>query len=174
MKRQWTIRLLIVCGLIANFTIFPASAFQNVDECQVIACGPSGMFTQEIIPTVANINFAAFPKNPPRPYEIRGRTWYVQAVSDDSAKGTIEKPFTTINRAIEVAQAGDAIQVGNGTYQVARDGGSGIILDKPGLILYAEQIGGVTLAPLSEETWTVIEASADNRVQEFFPGKPTV
>src|SRR5436190_9118197 len=151
-----------VIGVTAN-----VHAGTDLDDCQPILCGPSGLFTRDTIPTTAGIGFSAFPKNPDRPYTPTGRTWYVQPNGDDQANGTVDNPLATIPRAIELAKTGDAIQVGDGIYKVALDGGSGLLLDKPDLTLYAEHIAGAVLES-GPNAWAAIEVSADDVIIDGF------
>jgi hypothetical protein len=131
------------------------------NDCQRILCGPSGLFTRNTIPNTAGIDFSTFPQNVARPYKPIGRIWYVRPNGTDQAQGTVVNPVATIGRAIELAKTGDAIQVGDGTYKVAVDGGSGLVLDKPGLTLYGEHVAGAVLES-GPDAWTAIEVSADN------------
>ena len=43
-------------------------------------------------------------------------TWYVATTGSDAAAGDISHPFKTIQKAVDVAQAGDTIYVRGGTY----------------------------------------------------------
>ncbi|MHC4337228.1 MAG: FAD:protein FMN transferase [Planctomycetota bacterium] len=54
--------------------------------------------------------------DPDFPYELRSRTYYVDVNGHDSATDAKETPFRSIEEAIEVAQPGDTIFVGGGTY----------------------------------------------------------
>jgi hypothetical protein len=146
-----------------------AAALQEQVDCTVIPCGPSGAFTRDSFPTIAEIDFKAFPSNPARPY--KGRTWYVSTNGSDQASGTLDKPVGTIIRALELAQSGDAIQVGDGAYRMSSD--SGISLNKPGITLFAEHVGGATLQASSDESFNVIDASADNLTIDGFIIRPS-
>lgn len=43
-------------------------------------------------------------------------TWYVVAGAPSGGDGSVDKPFATLNEALNVAQAGHTISVGSGTY----------------------------------------------------------
>ena len=45
-----------------------------------------------------------------------GRTWYVAPTGDDAASADATAPLRTINRAAQLAQAGDVVTIGAGTY----------------------------------------------------------
>ncbi len=47
---------------------------------------------------------------------IKGRHLYVSMTGSDSAPGTIEKPFATLQHAADVARPGDTVDVRGGTY----------------------------------------------------------
>jgi hypothetical protein len=159
--------LWILAALLAGL-LFAPQAVRAADDCAIIPCGPSGMFTRDVFPTIAGIDFAAFPKNPPRPYVPKNRLWYVETGGSDQATGTADQPLATINRAIALAQSGDVIQVGDGTYRVDAEQGSGLLLDKPGITLYAEHPGAVTLVPANDDVQHGIEVRADDLVVDGF------
>ncbi len=140
-------------------------ALQAPGDCTAIPCGPSGMFTRDTFPTIAGLDFGAFPRNPARPY--KGRMWYVRTDGSDQAQGTAsDKALATINHAVELAQSGDVIQVGDGVYRLPP--GSGIMLNRPGVTLFAEHIGGATLQADPNDSGNVIDASADNLILDGF------
>jgi hypothetical protein len=169
-RSKWM--FIVVIALSPFWLLAPQSALvqpvQAADDCSIIPCGPSGMFTRDVLPTIAGIDFAAFPKNPAWPYVAKGRAWYVRPTGDDQAPGTADKPLATINRAVDLAQTGDVIQVADGTYRVDANQGSGIVLDKPGITLFAEHIGGVTLLPASDDVQHGIEVRADDLIVDGF------
>ena len=48
---------------------------------------------------------------------VRPARYYVAENGDDAAKGSIRRPFRTINRALQEAGAGDTVFVRGGTYR---------------------------------------------------------
>ncbi len=143
-----------------------AQAQSTSEDCVRIACGPSGMFSREEFPTITSLDFKAFPARTTRPYTVRGRIWTVRPDGNDSADGSSDHPLASLARAVELARTGDGIQVGDGTYSVTADG-VGLTLDKPGLTLFAEHIGGALLNGGSEGE-IAITASADDLVIDGF------
>ncbi len=135
--------------------------------CDGTICGPSGAVIFDTFPTIAEIDWDAFPTNPRRPYEPApgGRVWYVAPGGNDAADGTAEAPFGTLDRAVELAHSGDVILLADGEYPVGlRD--DTIYLDTPGVTLAAEHIGGAVLVPRDPEwAWlSGITARADDLV----------
>jgi hypothetical protein len=135
-------------------------------------CGPTGALTlAEPFPSVIDIDWAAFPVNPARPYApaAGGRTWQVAPGGDDAAAGTPDAPLATIEQALELAVSGDVIWVADGEYPVGRFDDS-LIMTTPGVTLAAEHVGGVTLVPLDDDwTWlAAINAQADDLVIDGF------
>ncbi len=139
--------------------------------CDGAICGPSGPFTTETFPTIIDIDWAAFPANPPRPYEPApgGQLWYVAPGGSDEAAGSTDAPLASIDRAIALAQTGDLILVADGTYPVGLSDDS-LILATPGVTLAAENVGGAVLEPLSDDwVWLPgIAAYADDLVIDGF------
>src|SRR5690349_10499372 len=122
MMTNYLTRLILIALMLAVLPLTPASRTMAAGDCTAISCGPSGMFTRDTFPTIAGIDFAAFPRNPTRPYA--GRMWYVRPDGSDQAQGTTsDTPLATINRAVQLAQSGDAIQVGDGVYHLPPDAG---------------------------------------------------
>lgn len=83
------------------------------------------------------------------PYTLRapatgGRVWYVSPGGNDASAGTDAAPLKTINRAAQLAQAGDVVTIRAGTYDeavsVARSGTA----DKP-IVFQAADRGSVIL-----------------------------
>ncbi len=145
-----------------------------IDEpgvCAGAICGPSGAFTVETFPTIAPVEWSAFPANPLRPHEpaAGGRVWHVATDGDDAATGEAGAPLRTIERALALAESGDVILVADGEYPVGLQDDS-LILDRPGVTLAAEHVGGATLVPLSEAwAWLpAIVARADDLVIDGF------
>jgi len=135
--------------------------------CDGAICGPSGAVIIETFPTIAGIDWEAFPPNPRRPYEPApgGRVWHVAPGGDDAADGTAQAPLGTLDRAVELAQSGDVILLADGEYPVGlRD--DTIYLDTPGVTLAAEHVGGAVLVPRDPEwAWlSGITARADDLV----------
>lgn len=70
---------------------------------------------------------------------LRAATYYVATTGSDSAPGSAEQPFLTVQKAVNMAQPGDAVHVGAGTYlqdvMTYRSGTSNapIVLDGQGL-----------------------------------------
>ncbi|MGC4013683.1 MAG: hypothetical protein QM755_04080 [Luteolibacter sp.] len=48
---------------------------------------------------------------------VRAADWYVAPGGDDSAAGTLEKPFATVQRAQKSANPGDTVMIRGGTYR---------------------------------------------------------
>jgi parallel beta-helix repeat protein len=80
----------------------------------------------------------------PTPAASGGITHVVSTAGNDNNPGTFSQPFRTINKAAQVAVAGDVVVIRNGTYQesvyVKNSGASG----KP-IVFEAENRGGVVL-----------------------------
>jgi hypothetical protein len=74
-----------------------------------------------------------------------GRTYYVATTGNDSNAGSSSAPFRTINRAAQVANAGDVVIIRNGTYNesvIVRNSGA---QGRP-IVFQAESRGGVVLS----------------------------
>ncbi len=136
-----------------------------------LICGPSGALIIDRFPTIIDIDWAAFPANPLRPHQPTndGRVWYVAADGHDENSGDQGRPLATIDRALEMAQPGDVIQVADGEYPIGLYEDS-LIMATPGVTLAAEQVGGAVLVPASDEwLWLpAITARADNLVIDGF------
>ncbi len=168
---------LLLCVAMAQLALAQAPEWEPtyIDEPGVceggVICGPSGNFTAETFPTVADIDWEAFPANPSRPYGPAegGRVWHVAPGGDDDATGDTDAPLATVERAVELAGTDDVILVADGVYPVGVYEDS-IIMDTPGVTLAAEHVGGAVLTPVSEEwAWlSGIVASADNLVIDGF------
>lgn len=53
-------------------------------------------------------------------FSVAGRTYYISPDGHDSAAGTIDAPFATLNRAQSLLSAGDTIWMRGGTYHIDR------------------------------------------------------
>ncbi len=53
--------------------------------------------------------------------ECLAMVYFVAPQGDDGASGTQERPFATIHKAAEIAQAGDEVVVRGGTYRITRE-----------------------------------------------------
>lgn len=169
------------CVLLILLLVVPVSAQgpggwepTYLDEpgvCDGAICGPSGSLTIETFPTIIDIDWAAFPANPSRPYEPApgGQTWYVAPGGSDEAAGGMDAPLASLDQAVALAETGDVILVADGVYPVGLADDS-LILATPGVILAAENVGGAVLEPLSDDwRWlTGIVASADDLVIDGF------
>jgi hypothetical protein len=74
-----------------------------------------------------------------------GRVWYVATTGNDAAAGTTDAPLRTINRAAQLAVAGDVVTIRVGTYNesvVVRNSGA---VGRP-IVFQAEQRGTVVLS----------------------------
>jgi hypothetical protein len=60
--------------------------------------------------------------------------YYVAVAGDDTAPGTLEKPFASVQRGQEAAAPGDTVFIRGGTYKIAKGGklGAGLYLTKSG------------------------------------------
>lgn len=136
-----------------------------------VICGPSGAMTPDPFPTIIDLGWEGFPANRLRPHEpaVGGRVWFVAVGGSDEAGGDQGAPLATIDRALELAQTGDVIQVADGEYPVGLYDDS-LIMDTPGVTLMAENVGGAVLRPLDEDwAWlTAIDARADDLVIDGF------
>lgn len=171
--------LLIIALLCLPITSHPITGAQEWEPalasepgiCGGMICGPSGAFTVEAFPTIADIDWPAFPANPARPYAPAegGRVWYVAPGGDDDAPGDERAPLASIERAAALAATGDVILVADGAYPVGVYEDS-IILNTPGVTLAAEHVGGAALTPISDDwAWlSAITARADNLVIDGF------
>ena len=52
---------------------------------------------------------------------VLAATYYVAPGGDDGGPGTLEKPFATLQKAADTAQAGDEVVVREGTYAITRE-----------------------------------------------------
>jgi hypothetical protein len=74
-----------------------------------------------------------------------GRIWYVATTGNDAAAGTTDAPLRTVNRAAQLAIAGDVVTIRGGTYNesvVVRNSGTAA---KP-IVFQAEQRGTVVFS----------------------------
>jgi hypothetical protein len=108
--------------------------------------GPSGNNAADF-PTMAGLDFAAFPADPG---DCSGaRVFHVSTAGTDANPGTPASPFRTIVRAVAAAAAGDAILVGGGNYAEGADGEyRSLVIDKP-LRICAASGAAVTVSPPS-------------------------
>ena len=128
---------------------------------------PDGPPTPGDIPTIAGLDFAAFPTAPARPYQPTGTTIHVSTTGDDTNPGTEAAPVRSVNRGVALAQSGDLVLVHAGTYGLGDDSDSvGLRLETAGVILAAD--GAVTLQPGASGVSYGIEASADDLVIDGF------
>jgi len=141
----------------------PGDARPNGDAAVI----PDGPPTPGDIPTIAGLDFAAFPTAPARPYQPSGKTLHVATTGDDANPGTEAAPVRSVNQGVSLAQSGDLVLVHAGTYGLG-DGSEhiGLRLETAGLILAAE--GAVTLQPGASGVSYGIEASADDLVIDGF------
>lgn len=59
------------------------------------------------------------PNQPPPPPPAAARVWYVAPTGNDSNAGDLNAPFRSVQRAADIAQAGEAICLREGDYNVA-------------------------------------------------------
>lgn len=160
-------------------TSLPASPVRAQDAppqpgiCEGVVCGPSGELSPASFPTLAAIDWDAFPANTSRwDYApgANGREIWVALDGDDGSEGTPGAPLATPGRALELAQPGDVIWVRDGTYALGtEDDYEALILTTPGITLAAEHIGGVTFMPGAGDMPAIaINASADDLVIDGF------
>jgi hypothetical protein len=128
---------------------------------------PDGPPTPGDIPTIAGLDFAAFPTAPARPYQPTGATIHVATTGDDANPGTAAAPVQTVNRGVALAQSGDLVLVHAGTYGLG-DGSDyvGLRLETANVILAAD--GSVTLQPGADGVGYGIVASADDLTIDGF------
>ena len=152
-----------------NAVVIPPNA---AGVCDGEVCGPSGAFTVAEFPTIAGVDFSAFPDDPARPYQPRsgGRIWYVATTGDDTAAGTQAAPLASPGAAVARATTGDVILVGDGEYTVGSEEYNALTLAVPGVTLAAENIGQVTLRPPANTPIVAIgiAATADDLVVDGF------
>jgi hypothetical protein len=168
------IMMLIIFGLSLVFAAKgsaqtnPPSAEMGVCDGQI--CGPSAGFTVETFPTIAKIDFTAFPPNPTRPYqpEAGGRLWYVATNGEDNADGTETDPLRSPEMALKLAQSGDVIWVKDGEYRIGGEEYEALHLTTPNLVLAAVNVGKVVFTPAHEANAVGIAAIADNLVVDGF------
>ncbi|MCD4685550.1 MAG: right-handed parallel beta-helix repeat-containing protein [Anaerolineae bacterium] len=118
--------------------------------CDGIVCGPSGELHPASFPTMTAINWDAFPPLLHRTEvdPAQQHTFYVATTGADSNPGTVDAPFATLDHAVAVAEPGTLIWVADGVYPIdAPDEYEALRIDKDGLLLLAENMGGVTLVP---------------------------
>ncbi|MFH0981000.1 MAG: choice-of-anchor Q domain-containing protein [Planctomycetota bacterium] len=144
----------------------------SVGVCEGEICGPSAGFTVAEFPTIAEVDFAAFPANPSRPYQPQngGRFWYVATTGDDSAEGTQAAPLASPEVAVARAATGDVILVGDGDYTVGSEEYNAVTLSVPGVTLAAENIGQVRFRPPANTQIVAIgiAATADDVIVDGF------
>jgi hypothetical protein len=166
--------IVIAAALIAGLPTDPGTAQSPTAEagiCGGTICGPSGAFTAPSFPTLTPIDWDAFPTNPARPYRPQdgGRVIAVATSGSDQNDGSPGAPLATLRHAVESARSGDVILVADGTYAIGGpDYYEGLILETPGIILAAENIGGVTLTPADPYTKIGIAARADDLTIDGF------
>ncbi|MBN1562710.1 MAG: DUF1565 domain-containing protein, partial [Anaerolineae bacterium] len=127
------IGLLVI--LVSGVTIIAQDVIPERGLCNGAICGPSGALTVESLPTLTEIDWAAFPAYPVRPYQPRdgGREWFVAAEGHADNPGTADAPLATLNEAVDRAQSGDVIWVTPGTYSLGdADEYEALILATPG------------------------------------------
>ena len=111
--------------------------------------GAAGAIPPDEFPTMAGIDFAAFPVRvslPPSPAP-GGRVIHVE-VGATGGNGTEGSPFGSPVRAVRAATSGDVVLVGDGTYRVSdRRCGCALALWVDGVTLAAEHARSVTLVP---------------------------
>jgi hypothetical protein len=128
---------------------------------------PDGPPTPSDIPTIAGLDFAAFPPAPSRPYQPTGTTIHVAETGDDANPGTESAPVRTVNHGVALAQSGDVVLVHSGTYGLGDESDYvGLRLETRGIVLATD--GAVTLQPGASGVSSGIEASADDLVIDGF------
>ena len=56
---------------------------------------------------------------------VRAAEYYIAPTGDDSAAGTMDAPFATLQKAVNVAAAGDMVWIRGGTYKITTPATSG-------------------------------------------------
>jgi hypothetical protein len=145
-------------------------AQEAVGICGGTVCGPAGAFTVADFPTIALVDFTAFPSNPARHYTPRdgGRAWYVAPTGNDYNEGSESAPFAAPERAVALAASGDVIWVGDGTYAIGGDEYEAITLSLPAVTFAAVHPGQVIFTPRNEINAVGLSADADNLVIDGF------
>jgi uncharacterized protein YjdB len=117
--------------------------------------GKSGTASLTVSPPSSGVDFGAIVRGiRPRGYGVSpyslfapagGRIYYVATTGNDAAAGTTDAPLRTINRAAQLAVAGDVVTIRAGTYNesvVVKNSGTST---KP-IVFQAEQRGTVILS----------------------------
>jgi hypothetical protein len=164
---------LVIGVLLIGFIPVAITGAQDVASepgiCDGAICGPSGGFTVATFPTLTDIDWAAFPANPSRPYAAAGQMFFVATDGRDTNPGTADAPFATLTTAAEQAQPGDVIWVRDGEYALGVEGEyEALPLDTPGITLAAEHPGAVVLRPASADQAVGIAARADDLIIDGF------
>ena len=167
--RRYRIVLLTILGCLM---FAGTSDFSQIETgiCEGRICGPSGAFTVETFPTIAEIDFTAFPANPARPYQpaAGARFWYVAPDGDDTADGSQSAPLQSPGYVLSMARGGDVILVEDGEYAIGEDEYEALLLATPDLTFAAVNPGGVVFTPASDTNAVGIAAAADNLVIDGF------
>lgn len=165
------LKTLLMCSLcyllLADLPIYAQS---EVGVCENRICGPSQAFTVEEFPTIAAIDFAAFPANPSRPYQptVDAHIWYVAPDGDDSADGSMSDPLRSPEYAVSVARSGDIILVEDGEYAIGSDEYEALSLTTSNLTIAAIHPGQVVFTPANSINAVGIAATADSLVVDGF------
>jgi hypothetical protein len=170
------IALMVVTLALSGVTTLTAAqdAPPKPGICEGVTCGPSGEFSPTSFPTLTDITWDAFPANVWRwdyAPAAGGREIFVTTTGDDAHDGTAESPLATPMQAVALAQSGDVIWIADGEYAIGADYEyDGLVLDTSGVILAAENVGGVTFVPRVGETTptTAIAATADDLTVDGF------
>jgi len=117
-----------------------------------------GVLPSGPLPTIVNLDWNAFPKDPGPDYPVSGRTWVVKTGGNDSAAGTDAAPLRTIVKALQRAAGGDKVLVHGGSYNERwPEDFRALIISKP-LVLTAAAGAPVTVTS-SESYGISIESS---------------
>jgi len=81
---------------------------------------------ETLYPTIAGVDYDAFPEDPGDSYSPSGTTYYIATNGSDSNSGTsLSSPFRSFAKATDTVSSGDMVIVRSGTYQHCLNGEEG-------------------------------------------------
>ena len=119
----------------------------------------------EVVPTISDIDWDAFPRPLTPDTPIAGRRVWVSPQGDDRGDGTVDAPYRSIGRALRAARTGDWVVVRGGDYPESPAGEYRALLfepDKRGITVTSYQGETVVVRPGREGINYGIDIGADD------------